>query len=127
MARRKLERIEPVYELVGRRLRFLRRRAGKLSGDVGSELGLHQATYSNMESANTRISVATLLRVCALLGTTPGVVLDGIGLALCQPHEGTLELRKRQGEAVRAALAAKRTPGGRGKKKAIPNKKKRQG
>ena len=57
------------------------RLAQRISQDnFADKIDMHRAYYGAIERGNQNITIATLLRICKGLGTTPSKVLDTAGL-----------------------------------------------
>jgi transcriptional regulator with XRE-family HTH domain len=62
--------------VVGRVLARIREQRGEKQGDIAAKVGLSQSAYSRLEKGDSVMNLAQLHSVCAVLGQTPGAVLQ---------------------------------------------------
>lgn len=72
---------DPIYALLGPRIRALREAKGLTLEQLGDAIGLKKQAVWHMEQGRTPISVAKVFRVAAALGVRPAMIIqtgDGV-------------------------------------------------
>jgi transcriptional regulator with XRE-family HTH domain len=81
---KQLERIiEPIYRLLGGRLRLARELRNITQREAAQKMGVGQSVLSNMEMGYTRVGVAELVLACEVLGVPIEKMVQGIGREMC--------------------------------------------
>ena len=104
--------IEPVYRLVGQRLRWLREQRQWTLTEMAAKMDCHQSTLSQMELGRMRLAIAEFIRIIRILDVPPNKLLDKIATEQCFAPER----RAKQHEQAARMRAAKRKPDGQQKK-----------
>lgn len=63
------QRIDQLYEHIGRRIKEKRKENKKTQQDLSHELGLSRASIANIESATQKISIHLLYRIAKVLNS----------------------------------------------------------
>ena len=90
-------------EEYGERLRARARALGLTDTDVARRLGLAQSRYANYVNGNREPDMATFVRICRALATTPNEIL-GFGLI----EEAGAEAKSERGRVLAAIEAMDR-------------------
>lgn len=63
------------YELLGKRLRAIRKKRGLTQEQVSELAGISPQHYSGIETGGAKVSLPALVRLCNALNTTPNDIL----------------------------------------------------
>ncbi|MFK3707923.1 helix-turn-helix domain-containing protein [Klebsiella sp. NPDC088457] len=74
---------------VGKRLRAVRKARGMRIEDVAQKVGVSKSFISRLERNVTHASIATLLRVCEIVGITPAKLFDPPSTSFVPVGKGT--------------------------------------
>jgi len=70
------------YQLIGKRLRAIRKRKGYTQEELSELAGISAQHCSGIETGAAKVSLSTLVRLCAALDTTPNDILfDSVPMA----------------------------------------------
>lgn len=83
----------PDEKQFGRRLAQLRKRRGLSQVEVAKRLGIHQSLISQYERGYLRLHGALVVRLAAVLDTTPDQILGTGELADGEPQPPTIDRR----------------------------------
>src|ERR1700709_1227425 len=81
-----LEKIRQI-QLVGRKIRELRKERKLTQGEVSARLGIQQSDLSRMEKGEYRVSLDTLFRILAEFKVSIGEFFEGVAKGSIRPRD----------------------------------------
>lgn len=84
--------IDPIYKILGERMKTARRLNGFSQGIIAEAVGLSRPSIANIEIGRQRVALCKFLKICEVLGINASEIIDSDE---AQPHDVIAALNSR--------------------------------